>query len=219
MAPRVAVAPVVVSAPPSDNQESSFTKQLFGNAAKVASVAPVDSRLQVLGVISGINGVAVLSVDGAAAKPYGVGQTVSPGVVLRQVGNEKVIIARDGVEQSLPTPPRVNKSILTIGKSAASEPSPSNPQGPQTSSGAINPPVMGGYNANQPSVGGSQQNTSNPQNTPMTNQAQSPNQGFVNSQGQPGPARSDSPVQNSPQNMNPSQPSAAGSSTRASSPQ
>jgi Type II secretion system protein C len=203
LAPRVAVAPVVVSAPPSDNQESVFTKQLFGNApvAAAANTTPADSRLQVQGVIASASGVAVLSVDGAAAKPFTVGQTVTQGVVLTQVKVDKVVVRRDGVEQTLPTPVPPNKSILTAGKSAVGAP-PTSPY----------PPFTGTSNANQavPGSGGL---------PPQLPPNQSQNLSLPNAQVQQVPSNSDPGAQNSPLNNNTPQSNPVGSSMRSGGPQ
>lgn len=212
LAPRVSVAPIVVSAPPTDNQESVFTKQLFGNAPLTAATsnAPVDSRLQVLGVIASASGVAVLSVDGAAAKPFSVGQTIAQGVVLTQVRADKVVIKRDGVEQTLPTPKPPNTSILTAGKAATS--------GSPTSA---NPSIMGASNANQTltSAGGQPQNNQSPLQSPQMQPGQSPNPPFSNGQVQPSQPIGDQGAQNLPQNNNNGQSNPIGSSMRSSSPQ
>jgi general secretion pathway protein C len=212
LAPRVAIAPIVVSAPPTDNQESAFTKQLFGNppVATATNNAPVDSRLQVLGVIASASGVAVLSIDGAAAKPFSVGQTIAQGVVLTQVRADKVVIKRDGVEQTLPTPIPPNKSILTVGKSA-----------PSGSPASAYPPVMGASNANQTltGVGGQPQNTQNSSQPAQMQSSQSPNPPFSNGPVQQTPTFGDQGVQNSPQINNNGQPNPVGSSMRSGSPQ
>lgn len=212
LAPRVAVGPIVVSAPPSDNQESAFTKQLFGNTpvATAANNAPVDSRLQVLGVIASASGVAVFSIDGAAAKPFSVGQTIAQGVVLTQVRADKVVIKRDGVEQTLPTPKLSNTSILTAGKVAAS--------GLPVSA---YPPVMGASNTNQTltGVGGQPQNTQIPAQQGQMQPGQSSNPSFSNGQVQQGSVIGDQGVQNSSQNINNGQSNPVGSSMRSSSPQ
>jgi Type II secretion system protein C len=212
LAPRIAIAPIVVSAPPSDNQESAFTKQLFGNApvAAASSNAPVDSRLQVLGVIASASGVAVLSIDGAAAKPFSVGQTITQGVVLTQVRGDKVVIKRDGVEQTLPTPNLPNKGILTAGKTA-----------PSGSPASAYPPVMGASNANQTltGVGGQPQNIQIPSQQAQMQSGQSPNPPFSNGQVQPNQPIGDQGVQNSPQINNNGQPNPIGSSMRSGAPQ
>jgi general secretion pathway protein C len=212
LAPRVAVAPIVVSAPPTDNQESAFTKQLFGNkpVATTSNNAPVDSRLQVVGVIASASGVAVLSIDGAAAKPFSVGQTIAQGVVLTQVRADKVVIKRDGVEQTLPTPKPPDRSILTAGRTATSGSPPS-----------VYPPVMGASNANQTltGVGGQPQNTQIPAQQAQTQPVQSPNPPFSNGQAQQNQSIGDQGAQNSSQNNNTGQPTPVGSSMRSSSPQ
>jgi general secretion pathway protein C len=212
LAPRVAVAPVVVSAPPSDNQESTFTRQLFGNAPleTAANTAPVDSRLQVQGVIASASGVAVLSVDGAAAKPFMVGQTITKGVVLTQVKADKVVIRRDGIEQTLPTPIKPDKSILTAGKSASG-----------ASSSSPYPPVSGASIPSQtlPGVGGQPPNIANPNQTPQLQPQQSQNQAFPNGQVQQNMSNSDQGNQNAVQNSNNPQANPVGSSMRSGSPQ
>jgi hypothetical protein len=209
LAPRVAVAPVVVSAPPTDNQESAFTKQLFGNAPSTATAAtlPADSRLQVLGVIASSSGVAVVSIDGAAAKSFTIGQTIAQGVVLTQVKSDKIVVRRDGVEQTLPAPIAPSKSILTAGKVATAG-----------SSSSAYPPVMGASNANQTltGVGGQPQTGANPMQPAPQQTIQSQNQPFLNGQGQPSAQNSDQSAQ---PNGNNNQTNPIGSSMRSGSPQ
>jgi general secretion pathway protein C len=218
LAPRVGVAPVVVSAPPSDNQESAFTKQLFGNAPTVSATNAIaaDSRLQVLGVMTGSSGVAVLSVDGAPAKPYSVGQTIAKGVVLSQVKADKVIIKRDGVEQTLPAPALPNIAILTVGKSSAN--ASNNPVTSNSLPSSAYPPLAGATPSNQPAgTNGPIQNNQSSPPQGQTNPA--PNPPFVNSQVPQNQSIGDPSAQNSSQNNNNSQSAPVGSSMRSGGPQ
>jgi len=66
-------------------------------AAPGATVAaPVASRFQLVGVAAGARsggGAAVISVDGAPARPYRVGTTIEPGLVLQSVHGRRAVLA------------------------------------------------------------------------------------------------------------------------------
>ncbi|QJW85495.1 general secretion pathway protein C [Ramlibacter terrae] len=68
-------------------------------APGVAAAAPVvslASRFQLVGVAAGASsggGAAVISVDGAPAKPYRVGSVIEPGLVLQSVQGRRAVLA------------------------------------------------------------------------------------------------------------------------------
>lgn len=65
-------------------------------AAPGMASAPVASRFQLVGVAAGARsggGAAVISVDGAPARPYRVGATIEPGLVLQSVQGRRAVLA------------------------------------------------------------------------------------------------------------------------------
>jgi hypothetical protein len=119
LAPKVAVAPVNVTAENTATSDATWARQFFGSAKETAAASgPVaDSQLQVIGLISGRSAVALIAADGKPAKPISVGQSIVPGVILKAVYGEKVIISRQGKEVELPLPLKQNIAILTSGAS------------------------------------------------------------------------------------------------------
>jgi hypothetical protein len=126
LAPKVAVAPVNVTAENTATSDATWARQFFGSAKEAATVSgPVaDSQLQVIGLISGRSAVALIAADGKPAKPISVGQSIVPGVILKAVYGEKVIVTRQGKEVELPLPLKQNIAVLTSG---ASKPNGSSP--------------------------------------------------------------------------------------------
>jgi general secretion pathway protein C len=118
MAPATAIAPAAVNSDNNNASNSSWTKQLFGNAPSGPSVAagPVaDSQLAVLGVITGGSGAAVISIEGKPGKAFGVGELVTPGVRIREITSENVVIDRNGSMVKLAAPPKADLAVLTSG--------------------------------------------------------------------------------------------------------
>jgi hypothetical protein len=119
MAPQVAVAPVSVTAESTATSDATWARQFFGMPKDNAAIAgpAVDAQFQVLGLISGRNGVAVISTDGKPGRPIAVGQTIVQGSVLKAVLAEKVIISRNGKNIELGLPTKQTMAILTSGAS------------------------------------------------------------------------------------------------------
>ncbi len=121
-APKVAVAPVSVTAENTATSDATFARQFFGIPKDNAPVAApvVDTQFQVLGLISGRSGVAVIAADGKPGKAVSVGQTIVPGAVLKAVYAEKIVISRQGRLIELALPLKQNLAVLTSGSSKTS---------------------------------------------------------------------------------------------------
>jgi general secretion pathway protein C len=68
-----------------------------------------DASIRALGVMADEGngrGIAVLAVSGQAPKAYRSGQSVAPGVVLKEVRRDRVVLARSGMLQELRIPAR-----------------------------------------------------------------------------------------------------------------
>jgi len=63
-------------------------------------------RVQVIGLLATDDGsgAALLSVNGARAQAFRVGQSLVPGVELARIAVDHVVIRQDGVDQSVPAP-------------------------------------------------------------------------------------------------------------------
>ncbi len=124
-APTVAIAPVSVTAENTATSDATWARQFFGQAKESATNMPVvDSQFQVVGLISGRSGVAIISADGKPGKAFAVGQTIVPGSILKAVYSEKVVISRQGREIELPLPLKQNMAILTSGGSRSGDSAP-----------------------------------------------------------------------------------------------
>ena len=84
----------VANAPTSRQDiDTNAVARVLGAPPQVAVAAPTAaSRLQLLGVLNGDanTGVALISVDGKAAKPFRVGKTVTEGLVLQSTQAKRV---------------------------------------------------------------------------------------------------------------------------------
>jgi len=80
---------------------------LGASPAAAAPAAPaLASRLMLVGVVAGAasqKGVALISVDGKAAKPFRVGAAIDEGVVLQSVQGRRAVLAQSGDGQSVLT--------------------------------------------------------------------------------------------------------------------
>lgn len=206
LAPKTAVAPVSVSSA-AVGSSSPNAQRLFGApAAASAPVAAADSQIEVIGVATGRNAVALLTVDGKAAQNFTVGQTIAPGVRLQAVGKSEVTFTRNGKEFTVAAPAAPTTAILTAGKAAATMGnnkvgSPALPY-PQSGYGPNDPPAPATPNATPPSPqpaaqlnpGISSPPQSVPQQTAPTNPASAPSPTPAISG--PGSMRAGAPPQN-----------------------
>jgi general secretion pathway protein C len=142
-APKVAVAPVSVTAENTATSDATFARQFFGMPKDNNAVAApiVDTQFQVLGLISGRAGVAVIAADGKPGKAISVGQTIVPGAVLKAIYPEKIVISKQGRLVELTLPLKQNLAVLTSGNKSSSSGGTAILSGAVTSSGGSNAPM------------------------------------------------------------------------------
>ena len=112
-APRQAIAPAVE--PTLTQPDASAAFALFGSAGQAASGPPEQrlSSVRVMGVIVHPNrGSALIAVNGAAARAFAVGDTVSPGLTLREVNADGAVFERFGERIEVPAPRRGSADTL-----------------------------------------------------------------------------------------------------------
>jgi general secretion pathway protein C len=98
----VRVLPAADLDPRAQLTDTAPIARLLGTGA-----APEASAIRALGVMADEGsgrGIAVLAVGDQPAKAYRSGQSVAPGVVLKEVRKDRVVIARAGVLQELRVP-------------------------------------------------------------------------------------------------------------------
>jgi general secretion pathway protein C len=108
------LAPLVLAPPTSSPSQNAFSLQpllaahLFGQVSQELRGGrlenlPISSlNLVLTGVIaSASGGYALISVNGQAQEPFGVGQTVTDNAILQAVYPDRVVIQRNGVLESL----------------------------------------------------------------------------------------------------------------------
>lgn len=112
-APRPAIAPAVE--PTLTQPDPAAASALFGTAGRVAAGTP-DARLgsiRVVGVVVHPRlGAALLSVNGAPPKAYTVGESVSPGLNLREVNADGAVFDRFGERIEVAAPRRTSVDLL-----------------------------------------------------------------------------------------------------------
>jgi type II secretory pathway component PulC len=115
MAPRVAIAPssIASSATESSIANQTWMGQLFGNPPAAIVMAAVSSNMSLQGLLSGARPAAVISVDGKIARPYGLGDEIQPGVKVKSISTEQVVLDRNGEQISLAAPAKRTTSVLT----------------------------------------------------------------------------------------------------------
>lgn len=98
LAPQPAPPPPALATGAAPGQDISPVIEWFGGGS-------ARLRLTVIGLIaSGEQGAALLSINGAPARAYRVGQTLAPGVVLTAVGPNKVTLDQDGLSEDVAIP-------------------------------------------------------------------------------------------------------------------
>ena len=102
-----APAPRAVSAPPKSERSMapiSAAASLFGGRASGSAIANVQLR----GVVhsgSWSGSVAIIAVEGKAARAFATNSEIAPGVIVKEILNKTVVVSEKGVERefSLPT--------------------------------------------------------------------------------------------------------------------
>lgn len=101
----VRVLPAADLDPRAQLTDTAPIARLFG----AGLAADTSGNIRALGVMADEGsgrGIAVLAVSGQPPKAYRSGQSVAPGVVLKEVRKDRVVIARAGVLQELRVPVR-----------------------------------------------------------------------------------------------------------------
>jgi general secretion pathway protein C len=102
--PAPTAAPPPLPPPPIRDPDPVATARMFG---KVERVQAVSTNVQAIGAFAaGKDSSAVLSVDGRPARVFLLGQEVSPGMKLVEVGPQAVIVETGGARQELRLPAR-----------------------------------------------------------------------------------------------------------------
>jgi hypothetical protein len=130
LAPEPPVAPATLAAPAAGPVDTTRAAALFsppptGAAAPTVSV-PVN--LRIIGVMAdesrggrpaGSPSVALISIDGQAARPYAIGQTLPNGMRLRAIRRDSVELQDQDRVISAPTPATADLGVLTRGRASA----------------------------------------------------------------------------------------------------
>src|SRR5512137_2914705 len=104
LTPAPTAAPPPIPPPPVRDPDPVAAARMFG---KVERIQAVSTNIQAVGAFSaGKDSSAVLSVDGRPARVFLLGQEVSPGLKLAEVGPETVVLESGGARQELRLPPR-----------------------------------------------------------------------------------------------------------------
>lgn len=107
--PAPTAAPPPIAPPPLRDPDPVAAARMFG---KVERVQTATSNIQAIGAFSaGRDSSAVLSVDGRPARVFLLGQEVTPGLKLAEVGPEIVVLESGGVRQELRLPLRAMAAL------------------------------------------------------------------------------------------------------------
>ena len=97
--PAAAAYAPLASAPAPQADPIAVGRALGAVTDAPAAVSAAPTRFTLLGVVAGRSsgGTALIAVDGQPARPFRVGSTVVPGVVLQSVGPRRAYLGGDGV--------------------------------------------------------------------------------------------------------------------------
>ena len=130
----------------SPDQAAQQAARLFGAEPIKAASAAAPSRFRLYGVIAGGDtGSALIGVDGKPPRAVGVGEIVSPGVVLHSTAYKAVWLERDGVRQELKLEPQAAGAVGAVAQPPYLPPRPSFAPpavAPALAPPTINPPVI-----------------------------------------------------------------------------
>jgi general secretion pathway protein C len=119
-APRQAIAPAIE--PTLIQPDAASALALFGTVGRTASGAATEQRLGSVRVVGVIvhpqRGSALISVNGGAPRAFAVGDTVSPGLSLREVNPDGAVFERFGERIELAAPRRGSADVLNRGASS-----------------------------------------------------------------------------------------------------
>lgn len=83
------------------NPKIHVPRGLFGGGNEPAGAETVASDLRLVGVISGPGGRAMFKAKGAAPRVAGAGESVAPGILLKEVHADHVVLDKDGALERL----------------------------------------------------------------------------------------------------------------------
>lgn len=95
------------SDPPEYDIQRLLTLQVFGQITPQSVEArPVSNNYQLLGVAAGQNGFALLRKDKQPVKTLRIGEEIAPGVKLKSITKDAVILSENGNDQKVALPTR-----------------------------------------------------------------------------------------------------------------
>lgn len=97
MAPRALAAPSHTAAPGSIDAAAIVSRHLFGGGDGLATVRTDGSSIRLLGVLS--PGRALVAVGNERSRSFAPGETISAGVILKEVHADHVLVIRDGAPE------------------------------------------------------------------------------------------------------------------------
>jgi type II secretory pathway component PulC len=117
MAPRALAAPSHVAAPGSIDSTAIVSRHLFGGGDdRLMTVRMEGSGMRLLGVLA--PGRAILAVGNERVRSYAPGETLSAGVILKEVHADHVLVTRDGAPERVGLDRRAARAALQPGANA-----------------------------------------------------------------------------------------------------
>ena len=113
IAPRVVAAPSFSATPAAADAGALARRHLFGSGGENAAVETRSGAVRLLGVAS--PGRALIAVGGERARAYVPGESLTAGLVLREVHADHVVVARDGVLERITLDRRVARGASQPG--------------------------------------------------------------------------------------------------------
>ncbi len=114
MAPRALAAPSHAAAPGSLDAAAIAGRHLFGGGDdRLVTVRMEGSGIRLLGVLS--PGRALLAVGNERVRSYTPGETLSAGVILKEVHADHVLVLRDGAPERVGLDRRASRAALQPG--------------------------------------------------------------------------------------------------------
>ena len=114
--PRLAAPTPPIAPIPNDANslvsDANAAASLFGALPPKAAQAPT-LNFKVLGLVSGMRGSALISVDGRPVRSVALGDEVESGWMLVGIKAEQIILQRNGTRTEIAAPPRGAVSLLT----------------------------------------------------------------------------------------------------------
>ena len=117
MAPRALAAPSHAAAPGAIDAGAIVSRHLFGGGDdRLMTVRMEGSGMRLLGVLA--PGRAILAVGNERVRSYAPGETLSAGVILKEVHADHVLVTRDGAPERVGLDRRAARAALQPGANA-----------------------------------------------------------------------------------------------------